>query len=357
MNIEKFIAFILIIVLLVGCSDVNNKDKTKEDLLIKKDGIELTAKLDKVKYSKEEDIIINATAKNVSGKKYIYGTRDSCDNGFDYEVDPALKRLYDIKRDGEKSRACLMVTGEATLDVNEEVDMKIELSPRDTLDRNLYKNDELNVYIDFRGTDAKLELPIDIQKNNKKRDIPATSEEAAQHYLNNEVILEWMKKEPLNRKNLSVRNHRDNGDSWRLEYYLNGPNSYHIVVDVESDTGKFIKAEYINSGYGDDEIIIPMMVLRTSFEKILKDNPNKTYKVQVQSVDLNSKHNGETPDNEEEKNIEHIENIKKYNGKVINYSKWIYTYWVEAKSSDILEMAKDKEWEYIRLVDKDNPIF
>ncbi|MCK2000487.1 hypothetical protein MZM54_03650 [[Brevibacterium] frigoritolerans] len=358
MKSKKVIIFTLIVIL---CGSYLLIQKINQKVIkVEKDGIELVVKLDKKIYSMDESIGIKASAKNISNKVFEYRTGDGCDNGFGYGVSSTIKRLYDVVRDGQSSRICTMAVGEASLRKGQKINMKIELTPRElTQDKYLYKGDELNVSIAFVGRDVTFKLPVDIERKNKDRDIPSTAKEAAEYYKNNKVIREWMEKEPLNRDRLVVRSYSDRGDIWEIQYYTNEGKGGHIELEVESDTGAIIKT--IHKGWSDsveEEIIIPTMVLRTAFKEELKDNPNKTFRISVQSSDFQKELNDEIPDgNEEEKNTKHIENIKKHNGKVTGFSKWTYTYEVKMKGSEILKMAEDEEWESIRKVDKSNKLF
>lgn len=345
MKSKKVIIFSIIAILCISYLLVQKLNQ--KVIKIEEDGIELVVKLDKKKYSKDENIIIKATAKNVSGDVIEYKTGNSCDDGFGYGTSPTVKRLYKV--DGGDSGACLMAIGEASLKQNRTISMKIELNPRNVSDKYLYKGDELTVGISFLGRDIDFELPVDIEKKNKNRDIPGTAKEAAEYYKNNKVIREWMKEDPY-RDRLDVREYSDHGDYWEIEYYTNEGKSGHIEIEVESDTGKIIKASYFSrSDSVVEESIIPTMVLRTAFKDELKNNPTKTFEVEVQSNDFRKDLKNVMIDEDEEKNsIKHIENIEKYNGKVTDYIKWTYTYEVKMKGSDILKMAEDKEWEYIR---------
>lgn len=352
MKKKKMLAILIGTLILSGCSGSNlgttgNKHGGTK-IVNQKDGIELTLELDKSSYTSTEKITINAKAKNVSKKDIKFTAGNGCFNGFNYNLSKAFGRLYDIERDGSAREMCTMAVEERIFKKDEETKMKLEIKPQEFMDdRHLYPEEELELSVSFLGVVIPVTLPVKIEAKERKKNIPSSAEEAAQLHLNNETIKQWMTQDPLNRIELAVGSVYEADSVWVIEYTINGPKSPTINVEVESDTGKIITASF-NTWYL-EEVIIPRMVLRTSFENELKNNPNKTYKVTVHSNDFQKELNDELPDgNEEEKSKKHIENIESYNGKIIDYSKWVYTYTIKMKGKDILEMANSGEWEYIR---------
>lgn len=352
-----------------GCSDLQNNSDSQKSLIVEKDGIELQVDLDKTTYSETDTITITATAYNKRDKTYKYTTSNGCDTGFSFNTNATVKRLLDVKSekvDGQNvNHVCTMAIGSETLNPKSKKVMEIVLSPKKFIeDKKMYKDEKVMIDINFQGRKVTFDLPIKFEKVEAHRNIPKNAKSAAEYFKNNEVLQKWVQSKGFEMSKMLVRETREQHDSWLITYRVptdgaqyktkrDGKQFFvdrgYLELEIESDTAKIIEAKYINeSNLEKSEVIIPHMVLRTQFENELKANPDKTYRVSVHSNDFKKKMKKEiSDDNQKTINEKHINNIKKYNGKVLDQIDSIYTYDVDMKGEDILRMSQDKEWEYI----------
>ncbi|MEJ1518212.1 hypothetical protein R3O67_34095 [Bacillus cereus] len=348
-----------------GCSYFPNNSHSQKPIIVEKDGIELKVDLDKATYSETDDIKIKATLHNKRNEVYRYEINDiSCDTSFSFDTNSTVKRLLDIssvkvnEQDIPHNDVCLYVSGYGSLQPNSKEVLEIALSPKKFIeDRKLYKDEKLKMEIGFKGIKLKFDIPIKLEKINSVRNIPENAENSAEHFRNNEDLQKWAKSKGFEMSKASIRETNEYKDYWEISYSVPGdgvqypveqaPVDGYIQLQVESDTAKIIKAEYFSQlEPGKSEVIIPRMVLRTQFANELKANPNATYRIIAHSNDFEKY-------NQKARNQKDINNLKKYNGKVLRPPDSFYTYYADMKGKDILRMAQDKEWEYIMLFDGD----